>query len=83
MSSGRIRDFTKEGKSEPQTRILSQGNPIPQQENREQTVDVTVHEEIIREGDGKVRVREGDGIEIRVRQPKDIEKWENVKRGDE
>lgn len=86
MASGKIRDFTKpDPEDKPAVRILSQVSGQPAHvEPPEQHVEVTVHEEVIREGQDQPRVVANEsGIEIRMRTPKDKKKWEAVKRGED
>ena len=84
MGVGKVRDFSKpdpDATSGP--RVLSAvSNRQAQIEQTEQPVEVTIHEEVINEGDGKVRrPGEDDGIEIRVRGPRNPEAWKRVREG--
>lgn len=86
MPSGRVRDFSKPDPDENKgPQILSQvrsGGVHPSQEP--QPIEVTVHEEVVREGQDEIRRMPADdsGIEIRYRAPKNPEAWDEVKRGD-
>lgn len=87
MSHGKVRDF-REPNTEahrPQPVILSQATRSEATVSDEpQPVEVTVHEEVIREGQASVRKPgESDGLEIRARVPQNPKAWEDVKRGDD
>lgn len=80
---GRIRNLN-EPDSTPQPQIISQQQKPSGVEVEPQTVDVTVHEEVIREGQSSVRKPgEDDGIEIRARHAVNPKAWNDVKRGNE
>lgn len=82
--TGRIRNFNEPSPEKPVS-ILSaataRGAEVQQQPEPQQ-VEVTMHEEVIREGQDSIRRPADDsGVEIRFRSAKNPQAWEDVKRG--